>query len=128
MLPEVQEYLLHESKIPVSVKAERPFILTVEYNDGEKRCLDMEPMLHGVFEELRDFDLFSKASTDGRCIMWNTPSYGIVDIDKDALYIYGERPVSDPFCSGSSMESLEKSVLELREGKGTEYKSIDPDE
>ena len=134
MLPEVENYLLHDSKTPVSVETERPYLLTVEYSDGERRSMDMKPSLKGVFEELLDYELFSKAYTDGRCIMWDTPTYGTVDIDKDAFYIYGERlepavKVSqDPFYSDANMQYERKAVYELREGKGTTHDPTDLNE
>jgi len=50
----------------VSVPA--PYHLTLRFDDGEERTVDVEPLLQGpVFEPLRDPDYFALASIDPTC-------------------------------------------------------------
>ena len=45
-----------------------PFHLTLRFDDGEERTVDVEPLLKGpVFEPLRDPDYFASVSIDPIC-------------------------------------------------------------
>lgn len=49
----------------VEVKVVCPYVVEVVFNDGARRCLDLEPELRGdVFEPLRDPAFFAQAAVD----------------------------------------------------------------
>ena len=87
--PEVANYFKEGVRKVVSVRTEKPYTLIAEFDNGARRSVDMTADLCGVFEPLRNYDLFRNVgiSPDGT-IAWNSPS-GLLDIDKDTVYIYG---------------------------------------
>ena len=71
------------------VKAARPYLLDVTFEDGERRLIDMEDFLQGeMFEPLRDFALFSQASIDDtwHTVVWPNGA------DLAPEFLYEERP------------------------------------
>ena len=89
--PEVHAYFDDGSRDVCDVRVENPYFIVVRYDDGKIRRIDMSGELVGVMEALKDPSVFATAHhKKGRCIVWDTP-YGEIDIDKDALYIYGEK-------------------------------------
>ena len=90
MPPEVADYFKEGVKKPISARTERPYTLFVLYDDGVEKSQDMTNQLFGVFEILKDYALFSRPIVDdGRCIKWIVGNE-VLDIDKDAFYIYGK--------------------------------------
>jgi hypothetical protein len=69
-----------------SVKPLEDFVVLVEFTDGTKREIDLEPFLHGkIFEPLRkDKKAFQAVKIDERMgtIVWENGA----DIDPDVLY------------------------------------------
>lgn len=61
--------ILHVEQVSVPI----PFHLTLRFDDGDERTVDVEPLLRGpVFEPLRDPDYFALASVDPVCrtVVW----------------------------------------------------------
>lgn len=87
---EVSEYLRNGAKRAVSVRVLCPYVIIVEFEDGQIREKDMNNSLHGVLECLRDWAIFQKVRIDeyGN-IAWDAPT-GVIDICKDSIYIYGK--------------------------------------
>lgn len=51
--------------VVTAVEVVRPYLLLVTFADGERREVDIEPLLHGeVFEPLRDPATFAAVSVD----------------------------------------------------------------
>ena len=69
-----------------SVKPLADFVVSIKFNDGTSREIDLEPFLHGkVFESLRNNpDVFRAMKVDERMgtIVWENGA----DIDPDVLY------------------------------------------
>lgn len=87
---EVANYFNEGVRKVVSVRTEKPYTLIAEFDNGALRSVDMTSDLYGVFEPLKNYDLFKNViiSPDGT-IAWDSPS-GLLDIDKDTVYIYGQ--------------------------------------
>ncbi len=66
------------------------FMAKVEFDNGTRREIDLEPFLHGpIFEQIRDNPaLFRSMQIEGGTIAWSNGA----DIDPDVLY-YGLKPV-----------------------------------
>lgn len=61
--------ILHIERVSVPA----PYHLTVRFDDGDERTVDVEPLLRGpMFEPLRDPDYFSLAAVDPICrtVVW----------------------------------------------------------
>lgn len=57
----------------VEVKACRPHILCVTFDDGTAKTVDVQPLLEGpVFEPLRNPDYFARVEVDPLCgtVVW----------------------------------------------------------
>lgn len=51
----------------------QPYQIEVEFEDGEKKCINLEPVLYGqMYGQLRDLNLFYKVSVDPevKTIQW----------------------------------------------------------
>jgi hypothetical protein len=49
----------------IAVEVIKPYVIEVAFDDGVRRCLDLEPELWGeIFEPLRDPTLFAQARVD----------------------------------------------------------------
>jgi hypothetical protein len=62
-----------------------PTSLTVTFNDGARKTVDIEPLLHGpVFEPLRKPEFFAKVALDHVCgtVVWPNGA----DFAPEALY------------------------------------------
>lgn len=56
-----------------SVRALRPYVLEVTFDDGAVRAIDIEPQLYGpMFEPLKDFRYFARVriDEDRRSVSW----------------------------------------------------------
>jgi len=74
-------------EIPVvtSVTVTGPYFLEIGFADGERRSVNVEPVLHGeVFEPLRDPDFFSQVEVDSvlGTIVWPNGA----DLSPEFLY------------------------------------------
>ncbi|MCA9934891.1 MAG: DUF2442 domain-containing protein [Ardenticatenaceae bacterium] len=60
------------------------FVVLLEFADGTKKEVDLEPFLHGpIFAPIRDnHDFFRKLSIEGGTIAWPNGA----DMDPDVLY------------------------------------------
>lgn len=57
--------------------------LSLEFENQEKRIFDVTPYLEmGVFRQLKDKNIFSRAFIDGGTVMWP----GEIDIAPETLY------------------------------------------
>jgi hypothetical protein len=57
--------------------------LSLEFENQEKRIFDVTPYLEmGVFRQLKDKNIFSRAFVDGGTVMWP----GEIDIAPETLY------------------------------------------
>ncbi len=57
--------------------------LSLEFENQEKRVFDVTPYLEmGVFRQLKDKNIFSRAFIDGGTVMWP----GEIDIAPETLY------------------------------------------
>ncbi len=74
-----------------SVKTLKDFWVQLEFSDGTRKEIDLEPYLHGpIFDLIRtDPQVFGSVKVDNRMgtIVWDNGA----DIDPDVLY-YGLRP------------------------------------
>ncbi len=70
-----------------SVQPLRDFVVGVEFTDGSRRDIDLEPYLHGpIFESLRqDPEEFRNVRVDAELgtLVWDNGA----DIDPDVLYV-----------------------------------------
>jgi len=67
----------------VSVKPLSEYKLSLEFENQEKRIFDVTPYLEmGVFRQLKDKNIFSRAFIDGETVMWP----GEIDIAPETLY------------------------------------------
>ena len=76
-----------------AVAPEEGFKVTLTFTDGSRKCIDLEPFLHGpIFEPLRshrDKFLEVRVDPDLGTIVWPNGA----DIDPDVLY-HGHSPAS----------------------------------
>ncbi len=67
----------------VYVKPLSDYKLSLEFENQEKRIFDVTPYLEmGVFRQLKDKNIFSRAFIDGGTVMWP----GEIDIAPETLY------------------------------------------
>ena len=68
-----------------SVETAPNFSLLLSFNNGERRCFDMQPYLHyPVFRRLENTGFFSLAHVDYGTVIWP----GDIDIAPETLYEY----------------------------------------
>jgi hypothetical protein len=68
-----------------SVETAPNFSLLLSFNNGERRCFDMQPYLHyPVFRRLENPGFFSLAHVDYGTVIWP----GDIDIAPETLYEY----------------------------------------
>lgn len=66
------------------VKAQENYLLLLTFENGEKKQFDMKPYLHlGIFQELKDIDLFKTVRTSFDSIAWENEA----DLDPEVLYM-----------------------------------------
>lgn len=66
-----------------SVMPIQDYKLILTFENGEKRQFDMNPYLsHGIFEELKDVDLFNSVRVSFDSIEWSNEA----DFDPEILY------------------------------------------
>ena len=74
---------------PVDVKPLDDYELLVVFQNGEKRIVDVKPMLSlPLYRPLKSKSFFAQSKADGMCIYWNDA----VDLCPDTVYA-GSRPV-----------------------------------
>jgi hypothetical protein len=67
----------------VHVEPLSEYKLSLEFENQEKRIFDVTPYLEmGVFRQLKDKNIFSRAFIDGGTVMWP----GEIDIAPETLY------------------------------------------
>ncbi len=66
----------------MAVKTLPDYMLELDFIDGSKKHYDMKPQLYGIFEELKNPELFSKAFVMCGCVAWNDR----LDIAPEELY------------------------------------------
>ena len=67
----------------ISVKPEKDYKLTLEFDNGEKRVFDMKPHLNiGLFQQLKDLSMFNTVRVNFDTIEWANNA----DIDPEYLY------------------------------------------
>lgn len=67
----------------VHVEPLSEYKLFLEFENMEKRIFDVSPYLEmGVFRQLKDMGIFSRAYVDGGTVMWP----GEIDIAPETLY------------------------------------------
>jgi hypothetical protein len=67
----------------IDVRPLDDYLLLLTFENGEKRQFDMKPYLDlGVFQELKDFNLFKTVRTSFDAIEWNNDT----DLDPELLY------------------------------------------
>lgn len=61
--------------------------ILVEFDNGERKCFDVEPYIKGDwYGKLRSFEYFKRVSTDGFTVVWPDGQ----DICPDELYHLGK--------------------------------------
>lgn len=75
-----------ETNMYLAIRDVRPlddYLLLLTFENGEKRQFDMKPYLDfGLFQELKDFNLFKTVRTSFDTIEWNNEA----DLDPELLY------------------------------------------
>lgn len=66
----------------LSVKVLDDFKLLLTFDDGKRKVYDMKPNLHGIFETLKDPNMFALAHVDYGTVCWTDQ----LDIDPELLY------------------------------------------
>lgn len=77
----MSEHVLHIN----SVTYVRDYMIRVEFDDGTRKIVDVEPFLSGeVFESLRDQSVFAKVTVDpiSKTVVWPNGA----DLAPEALY------------------------------------------
>ena len=65
------------------VKPQDNYLLLLTFENGEKRQFDMKPYLdYGIFQELKDLNLFRTVKTSFDTIQWDNEA----DFDPEILY------------------------------------------
>ncbi len=63
------------------------YLLNLTFNNGERRCFDMQPFLHyPVFRRLQNPGFFALARVDYGTVTWP----GEIDIAPETLYMGGQ--------------------------------------
>ena len=71
----------------VHVEATCAYQILVEFDNGEKKCFDVEPYIKGEwYGQLRSFEYFKRVSVDGFTVVWPNGQ----DICPDELYDLGK--------------------------------------
>ncbi len=77
-----------------SVKSVRPaedYLLSVEFDNGEKGILDMKPFLDfGIFQRLKDRHAFNRVHVSFDTIEWDEG----IDLDPEFVYNKSQRSVA----------------------------------
>lgn len=62
--------------------------LLIDFNDGKRKLVDINPHMKGVLEQLKDPEFFKKVFVDKelRTVTWP----GELDLDPDSLYLEGK--------------------------------------
>lgn len=67
----------------IEVKPLANYLLLLTFENGEKRQFDMKPYLNfGIFQELKDLNLFETVKTSFDSIEWDNQA----DFDPEVLY------------------------------------------
>ena len=70
------------------VKSEKNYLLNLTFENGEKKLFDMKPYLNtGIFQELKDFNIFNSVKIHFDSIEWDNGA----DFDPEILYQKGFR-------------------------------------
>ncbi len=70
----------------IRIEPEAPYVLLVTFETGERRRFDLSPHLDaGVFQELRQRELFEQARAERWGVSWPTGQ----DLSRDTLYLEG---------------------------------------
>ena len=70
------------------VKPQDNYFLLLTFENGEKRSFDMKPYLEiGIFQELKDLQLFGTVKTSFDTIEWDNEA----DLDPEFLYDKSEK-------------------------------------
>ena len=70
----------------INVTPQENYFLRLEFQNGEKKLFDMKPYLSmGIFQELKDINLFNSVRVSFDSIEWANQA----DIDPEVLYIDG---------------------------------------
>ncbi len=71
----------------IKVQPESDYMLSLWFDSGERRSFDMKPYLdYEVFRPLRDYEVFSTATTFLGSVTWANNS----DLSYDTLYLEGK--------------------------------------
>ena len=71
----------------IQVEATCAYKILVVFDNGEKKCFDVEPYIKGDwYGKLRSFEYFQRVSTDGFTVVWPDGQ----DICPDELYSLGK--------------------------------------
>ena len=56
----------------IKVKVVRPYVLDLEFSDGTRREVDLEPKIQRgrIYDALKDPEFFAQAYTDGESVAW----------------------------------------------------------
>ena len=74
-----------------SVKVIQPYVLALEFSDGKRREVDLEPELKGmIFEQLKDPAFFAQVFLDGETVAWPNGA----DFAPEFLYQDARRPAA----------------------------------
>ncbi len=77
----------------IGVSAQEGFLLSLEFDNGEERVLDMKPYLNfGLFRALQNRELFQKVRVSFDSVEWPT------DIDLDPEFLYQKSTTRTPTC------------------------------
>ena len=67
------------------------YILSVVFDNGEKGCLDMKPILHfGVFQRIKDYEAFKRVRVTFDTIEWDCGA------DLDPEFVYNKSKENNP--------------------------------
>ena len=74
-----------------SVKVIQPYVLALEFSDGKRREVDLEPELEGaIFEQLKDAAFFAQVFLDGETVAWPNGA----DFAPEFLYLDAKSPAA----------------------------------
>jgi hypothetical protein len=78
---------------PVSVATQEDFLLSLEFDNGEERVLDMKPFLNfGLFRALQSRELFQQVRVSFDSVEWPR------GIDLDPEFLYQKSTTRTPKC------------------------------
>ena len=91
---EVNAYFQSGPHRPVSVRAIKPYLVSVTFDNGVTKTYDYSGKFTGILSDLNDPALFQQVYLDDtHSIAWDTPK-GHMDFSSDTVYIYGETHAS----------------------------------